>query len=121
MHQDATEERSPCFPVSTSHPLIDLVHLSRQTFGDPSLEREVLVLFADQARSIAAALSCAVDPQERARLCHLIKGSARGVGAFDVAFWAARGEAEPRDNAVLDGLSESIDATLAHVGVLTAD
>ena len=36
--------------------ILDLVHLTRQTFGDASLEHEVLTLFARQADSTTSAL-----------------------------------------------------------------
>ncbi len=63
---------------------IDLVHLSRMTFGDRALEREVLQLFARQSAQIVAKLATA-SAAEMSPLAHTLKGSAAGVGAWSVA------------------------------------
>lgn len=66
---------------------IDLVHLSRQTFGDHDLERELLALFDAQAAQCAERLRGPArlgDGDWRIGLAHTIKGSARAVGAFEV-------------------------------------
>jgi HPt (histidine-containing phosphotransfer) domain-containing protein len=73
--------------ASKSPPLeraIDLVHLSRMTFGDRSLEREVLQLFERQA-SILMAKVYVGSPGAIGALAHTLKGSARGIGADRVA------------------------------------
>lgn len=65
---------------------IDLVHLARQTAGDRSLEREVLVLFRDQSARLLAAMSMAGKGDRAARdAAHTLLGAARGVGAFRIA------------------------------------
>jgi HPt (histidine-containing phosphotransfer) domain-containing protein len=64
---------------------IDLSFLDRVTFRDRSLAREVLVLFGQQADSLLALIAEATDEQTRIEAAHKLKGSARGVGAFDVA------------------------------------
>lgn len=66
---------------------IDLVHLSRQTFGDHDLERELLALFDAQAAQCAERLRAPArvgDGDWRIGLAHTIKGSSRAVGAFEV-------------------------------------
>lgn len=63
---------------------IDLVHLSRMTFGDRALEREVLQLFLRQSSQIVAKLAKA-DADTLAQLAHTLKGSGAGVGAWAVA------------------------------------
>ena len=77
---------------STAEPVIDLVHLSRQTLGDAALESELLRLFEAQARAFAARLRAPVAQNETARdmeqrivLAHTLKGSARAIGAFALA------------------------------------
>jgi HPt (histidine-containing phosphotransfer) domain-containing protein len=68
-----------------SVPVLDLVHLSRQTLGDGALESELLRLFANQARQIAQRIEEERLPGDgawRADLAHRLKGSARAVGAF---------------------------------------
>jgi HPt (histidine-containing phosphotransfer) domain-containing protein len=84
-------------PQRRPHAPVDLVHLARQTAGDPVLEREVLMLFRCQSRKTAARLKASLDAAERMEAAHLLKGSARGVGAWAVAqaaetFEACRGE-----------------------------
>ncbi|HEU4661670.1 MAG TPA: Hpt domain-containing protein [Pseudolabrys sp.] len=63
---------------------IDRAHLSQMTLGDRTLEREVLELFDRQAEMLVARMdkvaSACVPP-----LAHTLKGSARGIGAWDVA------------------------------------
>jgi HPt (histidine-containing phosphotransfer) domain-containing protein len=62
---------------------IDIEHLSRMTLGEPSLEREVLAMFAAQTLDLIGRL--AVMPEDAAALAHTLKGSARAIGAFHVA------------------------------------
>jgi len=63
---------------------IDRSHLSRMTFGDQSLEREVLQLFDRQAELLMERMS-ASEPAAIATLAHTLKGSASGIGAGRVA------------------------------------
>lgn len=79
---------------------IDLVHLACQTGGDKVLEMEVLELFARQVRQAACRMS-KLKGAERAKLAHMILGSARGVGAFELARCAERIEAKPSNAAAL--------------------
>ena len=71
---------------------IDRGHLTRMTFGDRSLEREVLELFDRQAELLLARMRGG-DPQAMAALAHTLKGSAVGIGAGNVARAAASGRA----------------------------
>lgn len=64
---------------------IDLVHLSRATLGDKSLEREVLQLFEKQSRNYVAKLSGSREFECVRLLAHTLKGSAKGIGAWKVA------------------------------------
>lgn len=89
--------------------ILDLVHLTRQTFGDAALEHEVLTLFADQAMATTASLRSASSDDERRRLFHLLKGSARGVGAFRLAEAAWEGEQNPASPSVLDQVCHEAD------------
>jgi HPt (histidine-containing phosphotransfer) domain-containing protein len=63
---------------------IDLAHLSRMTLGERALEREVLHLFDRQAEMLLARMRDAV-PSAAAAYAHTLKGSARGIGAWEVA------------------------------------
>ena len=78
----ATGERSSR-PASIERP-IDLVHLARMTLGERSLEREVLQLFDRQANLLLQRMQAA--PVEALpALAHTLKGSARAIGAGQVA------------------------------------
>jgi len=68
---------------------VDLNHLHSQTFGDRKLQREVLKLFLRHSTDQVARLKAAVSPEERREAAHALLGSARGVGAFSVAYIAA--------------------------------
>ncbi|GAA4114894.1 Hpt domain-containing protein [Aminobacter aganoensis] len=87
---------------------IDFEHLSRQTIGDRDVEREVLDMFVHQALSVRDAIVPA-DLAERLRLCHALKGAARGVGAFPIADCVAELEERPDDARLLKRLAGLID------------
>ena len=73
---------------------IDREHLTRMTFGEAALERELLELFDRQAELLIARIAQS-DPTMVAALAHTLKGSAVGVGANEVAVAAAALEQEP--------------------------
>lgn len=96
----------PPLPVSPAaeRPAVDLVHLARQTLGDRDLELELLGLFARQARVLTAALEAAATAAghlsaDGADPLHVLTGSARAVGAWEVAEVAHRMERLLRDGA----------------------
>ena len=90
------------------HRPVDLAHLARQTLGDRALEQEVLKLFVQQAL-IARDQFAQAAPNERLRIAHSLKGSARGVGAFAVADCVALLEVKPDDGYLVARLSSLID------------
>ena len=63
---------------------IDLAFLDEQTFHDGALRREVLGLFVAQARRVIATMPC-LTPPAQADAAHLLRGSARGIGAWAAA------------------------------------
>jgi len=77
-------DEAPAAPAAA----IDRGQLARMTFGDRSLEREVLQLFDRQAGLLLARMltgeSAAV-----ATLAHTLKGSAASIGATGVVLAAA--------------------------------
>ena len=82
---------------------LDLAFLDTQTFGDRALQREVLVLFVEQARRVVPTLP-GLPSQEQRDAAHLLKGSARGVGAWAAAAIAEAYElAEPVARAAMHG------------------
>ena len=72
--------------------VLDRDHLARMTFGDRSLEREVLQLFDRQSELLLERMR-ASEPAAIATLAHTLKGSAVGIGATRVASAAAEVEA----------------------------
>ena len=93
---------------------LDLDHLARQTMDDADLQRDLLVIFQHQMAEKITALS-APDAAVQS-LAHSIKGSARGVGAFDLALVAEaleqKAEADP---AIIAELTTLLDETLLEV------
>ena len=98
---------------------IDRGQLSRMTFGDRSLEREVLQLFDRQAALLLARMQSR-DAAAMAVLAHTLKGSAASIGATDVMIAAAAVEqagAGERE-AALDRLGTAIDEACAAIAGL---
>ncbi|WP_158813392.1 Hpt domain-containing protein [Methylocapsa sp. S129] len=75
------------FGGQEGEPVIDLVHLSRQTLSDQALEVELLDLFERQSARIVAQLMepGAGDAKTRGDLAHTLRGSALAIGAGRVA------------------------------------
>ena len=73
----------PSPPLAPDDGPIDNGHLERMTLGDPILEREVLAMFSAQAVGLIGTL--ASSPANAMALAHTLKGSARAIGAFQVA------------------------------------
>ena len=81
----------PSPPLAPDDGPIDFEHLKRMTLGDAGLEQEVLAMFSAQSAKLIGTL--ATLPADAAALAHTLKGSARAIGATDVAEAAARLEA----------------------------
>jgi HPt (histidine-containing phosphotransfer) domain-containing protein len=108
-------EQGPTMPAAA----IDRSQLARMTFGDRSLEREVLQLFDRQA----SLLLTRMQSQEAAAvvtLAHTLKGSAASIGATDVMLAAAAVEhaGAAERNAALDRLAAAIDEACAAIAGL---
>ena len=71
-------------PLAPGDEAIDLVHLSRMTLGERTLEREVLALFVRQTEILLQKMDAA-RPVIAAATAHTLKGSAVGIGAWRVA------------------------------------
>ena len=99
---------------------IDRDHLRQMTLGDRSLAREVLTLFDRQAEILIARVPEA-DNAAAAALAHTLKGSARGIGAWQVAQAAEMLEratqSAERGDAVA-GLIAAVDDARAAIAVL---
>ena len=64
--------------------VLDGEHLSAQTFGDRSLERELLALFDGQCARLLPVLADAPEI-DGVQAAHTLKGAAGAIGAFRVA------------------------------------
>ena len=95
--------------MSSAERPIDFDHLARQTMGQKDLEAEVLRLFLRQARDCVRSIH-ASKGNDRVGIAHTLKGSARGIGAFNVADQAARLEEMPDDAERVEALCEAVVA-----------
>ena len=94
---------------------IDFEHLFRMTLGDRDLEREVLQLFDRQADMLMERISRSMSSQAArseagiiAAAAHTLKGSGRGIGAFQLAH--AAGAVETAANAASPDLPKAVRA-----------
>lgn len=99
---------------------IDLVQLKAATMGDTALAREVLTLFARHAPVLLSQMDEASGAIPA--VAHTFKGSARGIGAHEVALAAERLEAASDADecaAALGDLGRAVEAALAAIERLT--
>ena len=96
---------------------LDLPFLAQQTFDDTGLAREVLILFAEQARRVVPSLPD-LAPAAQRDAAHLLKGSARGIGAWACAAIAEAYEAADTGArpAIQTDLAATFAATEAAIG-----
>jgi HPt (histidine-containing phosphotransfer) domain-containing protein len=74
---------------SYRRPPIDLNHLYSQTMGNRELQREVLKLFLLHSAEQVERLKATDSLDLRREAAHSLVGSARGIGAFSVAYIAS--------------------------------
>lgn len=94
---------------------VDYAHLRTQAAGSEDVMREVLQLFIEQSGEILSALEAANDARTWKELTHLLKGSARGVGAFALADAAAIAELAILDRSRLEPLRLAIGQASRYV------
>jgi len=102
--------------------VLDRDHLARMTFGDHSLEREVLQLFDRQAELLMMRMRVS-EPAAVVTLAHTLKGSAVGVGAGRVACAAESAElvasrAPGECSRVVDQLAQAVDEARIHIAAI---
>jgi HPt (histidine-containing phosphotransfer) domain-containing protein len=102
--------------------VLDRNHLARMTFGDRSLEREVLQLFDRQSELLLERMRTS-EPAAIATLAHTLKGSAVGIGARRVASAAAEVEAtaqaKPGEmSRAIDELAQAVEEARAEISAL---
>ena len=122
MAQTATDRRKPAAANATDLAAIDRGQLARMTFGDRSLERELLELFDRQATMLLGRMraggAAAVAP-----LAHTLKGSASGIGAGGVARAAEAAEraadaGASECSAAVDRLAQAVEEARALIADL---
>lgn len=83
-------------------PLLDDAHLTKATFDDAELARELLGLFEGQCDALAPVIAGESGPlQTRIDAAHTLKGGARAIGACRVAAAAERVETGLREQGTL--------------------
>ena len=102
--------------------VLDRDHLTRMTFGDHSLEREVLQLFDRQAELLMMRMRVS-EPAAVVTLAHTLKGSAVGVGAGRVACAAESAElvasrAPGECGRAVDRLAQAVDEARIHIAAI---
>lgn len=71
--------------LMTDSPEIDFTHLNQYVDGDPELTREVFGLFRNQVEMWGKGLNADADDEIWTSVTHSLKGSARAVGAMELA------------------------------------
>ena len=109
----------PSSPLAADHVPVDFDHLERMTFGETALEREVLEMFVAQSKRLLDAL--ATQPADTSALAHTLKGSARAIGACEVADRADALEAAAQGGdaelaALVEAVAEARRAIEARLG-----
>jgi HPt (histidine-containing phosphotransfer) domain-containing protein len=89
---------------------VDASHLERITHRDPQLQNELLALFHDHVPGQLRRLRGA-SAEERSEIAHRLSGSAKAIGAWEVARVAAE----------LGATSERVEATTAELAAAVAE
>ena len=105
---------------------IDTDHLEKYVFGDASLRREVLGLFITHMQAQRAMIDETADDEAWIDVMHAMKGSARGVGAWELGDLCATAEKltgagadlQAKRLAVVGDIDAALDAALADARAL---
>jgi len=105
---------------------LDLVHLARQSLGDPGIECEVLRIFQTRIRSYRDKLEASTRPEELSLNLLAILGASAGVGAWAVADLARLTEAEmksglPINPERVDDIALAIEEVCAFITPIIRD
>lgn len=98
--ENALEQNTTPKASSNSRP-IDLVHLSKQSLGDPGLEDEILHMYDQMVLTQMSRIRESLEVDDILFCLHSLKGSSAGVGANNVAALAKAAEDEMQANKVL--------------------
>jgi HPt (histidine-containing phosphotransfer) domain-containing protein len=122
MAQAAVNTYERAQPEALEMAVLDRDHLARMTFGDRSLEREVLQLFDRQSELLLERMR-ASEPAAIATLAHTLRGSAVGIGATRVAGAASEVETTARARPgecrrAIDELAQAVKAARDEISAL---
>lgn len=92
---------------------LDAPYLSRQTFGDIALERDLLTLFREQCRLLRPLMAESQPARTRSDAAHTLRGAAQAVGARETARLLDRIEAAIAADGEAAGLLRPLDAAIA--------
>ncbi len=98
---EKTLEQNIASQVSPNSRPIDLVHLSKQSLGDPGLEDEILHMYDQMVLNQMSRIRESLDVDDILFCLHGLKGASAGVGANNVAALAKAAEGEMQTNKVL--------------------
>lgn len=94
--------------------VLDAAYLSRQTFGDLGLERDLLTLFREQCRRLRPLMARSRPARTRSDAAHTLRGAAHAVGAREIARLLDRIEAAIADDVgTATGLLRPLDTAIA--------
>jgi HPt (histidine-containing phosphotransfer) domain-containing protein len=104
-------------------PIVDQAHLNRMTGGDQDLAAEVLGLFREQWDLWVRLLDPTTDTLDWGNAAHTIKGSARGIGAWQLGEVCGGAEEDARAGELtrdqkrvwLEAISNEMDAVIAEI------
>jgi Hpt domain len=110
-------------PLHDQGPIVDLAHLNRMTGGDSALASEVLGLFREQWDLWVRLLDPTTDTLDWGNAAHTIKGSARGIGAWQLGEICGQAEEAARTSELtrdqkrgwLNAISNEMDSVIAEI------
>jgi hypothetical protein len=110
-------------PLHEQGPIVDQAHLNRMTGGDAGLASEVLGLFREQWDLWVRLLDPTTDTLDWGNAAHTIKGSARGIGAWQLGEICGKAEEEARAGDLtrdqkrvwLDAISNEMDGVIGEI------
>lgn len=102
---------------------VDLVHLAKQSFGDPGLEEEILRVFAGLLRAQFGRVETSTNVEDLGANVHALHLAAGGVGAWGLARQAGFIEEQlaagvPVDPEWIDDLEMVVQEVAAYVDSL---
>ncbi len=104
---------------------IDMVHLERQSLGDPGLQDEVLRLYSDMSLVYLERIETSTTVPDLLRNLHTLRSAAAGVGAATVRDLVAHAEGALRDGADVnpewvDEIAEAVTECRDYISRLVA-